>query len=371
MLIIYCIVDTILIIKNSFNNKNTVIRKTIGIDPNLVKAKPSIYFMLFDGYPGYTSLSDSFSFKNDSLYSFLKQNNFKVESSFSNYNLTYYCMASIFNLNYVKNTGYNEITMTDLKQRYDDIKNADLFNILDSLGYSVKNYSLFDLKNNPGVGYSFSLNIGTTKLLTDKMLHSRFIKNIGWVFITGKYSIPFIKNRYKDASNQYNKKVEDSLTNCLVERNTKPKFVYMHFIMPHWPYYYDKNGVLDKTASLYDETPNSNKNKFIGYLKYTNTKMVQCVNKILLQDSNAVIITMSDHGFREYTGIETNKSNAVFDNFCAIRFSGNNNHLKKDSLSNVNIFRYLLNTEFNQKMTFLPDSSFYLEFKKSVEKIKE
>ena len=145
----------------------------------------------------------------------------------------------------------------------------------------------------------------------------------------------------------------------------------MHFIMPHWPYYYDEKGVLDKTASLYDETPNNDKAKFLGYLKYTNTKMTQFVNQILQKDSTAIVVAMSDHGFREFTGIETNRSKAVFDNFCAIHFSSNNNLSKKDSLSNVNVFRYLLNTEFNQKMTFLPDSSFYLEFKKSVEKIKE
>lgn len=362
LLFIYCIIDIFSLVKKNIYFKNVQEENIITFKDELVKNKPNVYFMLFDGYPGYESLKDSFSFRNDSFYHFLGVSRFKILPSVSNYNYTYFSMASMFNLDYLQNTELNmQITTDNFKKRTSEIKNAKLFSIFKRMNYSIKNCSLFDLKNNPGVGYYFTLNIGNAQLVTDKMFHSRFIKNVGWVFVTGKFSIPFLKNKYNNEPNIYNKEVEKGFEIALSNKSNTPQFIYLHFLLPHYPYYYNENGVLDNEASFLDESTFGDKAKFLEYLKYTNNKIKKIVNQITQQDSTGIIVLMSDHGFRDYIKSENKLIPPVFDNFCAVRFADNNYLPFKNKSSGVNFFRYLFNCEFNQNFSYLKDTSFFLQ----------
>jgi hypothetical protein len=362
LLTIYCAIDIFILATKTNYSKVEQEKNSISFDNSLVKKKPNVYLMMFDGYPGYESLRDSFLFKNDSLYDFLSNNNFKILPTFSNYNYTYYSIASIFNLNYIKDASISRpLKMDDFNLRAKEIKYSNLVSIFKSMNYSIRNFSLYDLKDNPGVGYSFGLNIGNFQLITDKMLHERFVRDVGWVFITVKYAIPFFKNKRNYESNKYNDKVQTTLSAFLGEKNIEPQFIYLHFLLPHWPYYYDENSILDTGISIFDESAFADKAKFLGYLKYTNNKMKSFVNQIISKDSSAIIICMSDHGFREYISENKKLVPAVFDNFCAVRFA-NSSSLPTDNVgSNVNIFRYLFNAQFNQNLPYLKDTSFFLE----------
>jgi hypothetical protein len=362
---IYCFFDIFSLSKKNNEYKNLFKENKIAFNTQLVKHKPNVYFMLFDEYPGYKSLKDSFSFKNDSLYQFFKNNNFKILPSFSNYNYTLFSMSSILNMNYIDYKPFGKyVPVDEFKQRSREITNTKFFSIFESMDYDVKNYSIFDIKNNQGIGYSFSLNIGNDDLITDKMLHSRFIKNVGWIFVTGKFSIPVFKNCFQGhAANDYNKKVEQALETALINKNKNknPQFLYLHFLLPHAPYYYNENGVLEDNAAIFNAvSPRMEKNKFIGYLKYTNLKMQAYINQIIKHDSAAIIICMSDHGFKEYNRQEDEIIPEVFDNICAVRFPDLNYLPLQKTFSNVNFFRYLFNSQFNQHFSYLKDSSFFL-----------
>ena len=65
LLIIYCMVDiTSILIKLSTTKSDVTNKNNIHINISAVKDKPDVYFLLFDEYPGYKSLEDSFGFKN-------------------------------------------------------------------------------------------------------------------------------------------------------------------------------------------------------------------------------------------------------------------------------------------------------------------
>jgi len=142
-----------------------------------------------------------------------------------------------------------------------------------------------------------------------------------------------------------------------------PQFVYAHFNMPHFPFFFDSLGRTQTNAQIFNESLYSDKAVFLSYLKYVNKKMEDIVNSICSNDTSAIVIVMSDHGFRSYNngGVY---SPLYFNNICAVRFPDSNYLPVKEAWSNVNIFPYLFNCQFHQKIPYLADSSIFLKDKK-------
>jgi arylsulfatase A-like enzyme len=142
---------------------------------------------------------------------------------------------------------------------------------------------------------------------------------------------------------------------------TKPArstFCYAHFLLPHGPYFRDSSGAFNSVELLPDTY---NKSLYASYLRYTNTIISRLVNNIVQQDKEAIIIVMSDHGFRDY---KNNKAYTlpVFDNICALRIPDKKLLTYKDSWSTVNFFRYVLNSAYGQDIPYLKDSRIFLNY---------
>jgi hypothetical protein len=352
-LIIYCTVDIISILiklntsKNSLTNKNN-----IHVNISAVKNRPDVYFLLFDEYPGYKSLEDSFGFKNDILYDKLRNESFTILPTFSNYSETPFSMSSIFNMNYINDFKESvEITQKDLQQRAKEIKNGAVFNIFTQLGYQVISYSVFDVLDKKSIGGN-SFILGHNRLLTDKIFHNRFIKDIGWKFLNGKFSIPAFQKLYFGEIKTYNEKVEAGFTDALYHKNKSPQFVYAHFLIPHQPYFFDSVGREQNIANLENDSVLRNKSLFISYLKYANKKIAAFTDMIVANDSSAIIVIMSDHGFRDYNSTKDYEP-YNFDNFCAIRYTASQPPASAAEISNVNLFRYIFNEYFYQHLPYL------------------
>ena len=74
---------------------------------------------------------------------------------------------------------------------------------------------------------------------------------------------------------------------------------------------------------------------------------------------NAVIIFMSDHGFR-YIPNGKDLPGYAFNNQNAVYFPDGDYHLFYDSISAVNQFRVIFNKMFRQNLPLLKDSSIFL-----------
>ena len=352
LLLIYCLYDGILIIGKAI--KHQVSSENISFNYSVVKKKPNVYFLLFDEYPGYKSLSDSFNFKNDVLYNALKNDSFYIPPIFSNYNMTPFSMSSILNMQYISGIKNSLIIQqNDLQLRSKEIKNANVFNAFSRMGYTLNNYSLFDVMNQESLGEN-SFILGHSRLLTHKFLHNRLIKDLGWVFLSGKYASPLFQRLYYGDIKDYNEIVALSLDKFLLNTYAQPQFVYAHFLLPHQPYFYDSTGKANPLENLEDDKTLRNKVTFLSYLKYSNNKILKMEKEIIKNDPSGIIILMSDHGFRYYNNNKDFDS-LNFDNFCAIRNSEKNKILI-NKISNVNIFRYIFNSNFNQRLPYLKDS---------------
>ncbi|HEX2682747.1 MAG TPA: sulfatase-like hydrolase/transferase [Ferruginibacter sp.] len=358
LLIIYCLVDVYSLIDK--NSKRPAVKPyAISFDSTKVKQKPDVYLLVFDEYPGFTSLKDSFGFGNDSFYKFLDQRSFKIMPVYSNYDLTYFSMSSILNMQYAAKDFNNlQLTQRDFQRRGVEINHASLYPIFKSMGYKITNLSIFDIDGEPAVSMENSFLLAHSILLTDKVLHNRLKRDLGDGL--GKW-IPFWKNHDFYQHDLDNKKTEDLLLKTEAFKKATPEFVYAHFMMPHGPFYYDSAGNKNPYEKISHYTTWTNKALFTGYLKYINQRIYNMVGTIISHDPNALIIVMGDHGYRGYNSQALYQASR-YDNLCAIRLPDNHHLDMKPRWSTVNLFRYVFNCEFEQRIPYLGDSTVVLHF---------
>ncbi|WP_018626740.1 sulfatase-like hydrolase/transferase [Niabella aurantiaca] len=349
------VIDLASCLGHSFNSKKQVTSfEKVPVNEMSVSDKPDVYFLLYDEYAGYKTLRDSFGFKNDLFYDRLSHLGFSVGSTFSNYNKTPFSMASIFNMDYVKDGDVaRPVTTAVIQDRYKEIQEARVFDIFKSLGYEVRSYSVFTVTGNKPLSVnSFILN--SNRLIVDKMLHNRVIKDLGWWFVTGRHAVKFFQNIYYGDIRHYNETVEEKVLASLNPQVGKPRLIYGHFFLPHHPYFYDSLGRPNEGIDLLSPAVKIDKGRYLSYLKYSNKQILNVARRVVETNPSAIVVIMSDHGFRELKN-DKNTPPLAFDNLCAIRLPNGNREIPFPR-SGVNLFRYLLNAGYHQRIPFLKDS---------------
>jgi hypothetical protein len=315
--------------------------------------KPDIYLLLMDQYAGNSALNKIYHFDNSYFLNELKSRGFYIaDKSRSNYNLTPFSMASALSMNYL-DSGMSLPTKLNLGYCYQAIRNSSVLKFLNENGYTFYNYSVFDFPGQPAHKYEAFLPYGTA-LITLNTFTGRILRDITNSIRTGK--LGFVAERRNLAYE--NLKYNDStftLTNQVAsERTSFPKFVYSHFMLPHFPYYFNKDGEqlpIDKLTDF----KRTNSNDYIEYLQYGNKKILSLIDNILSHSSNPpVILLLSDHGSRRLNKGEENTNDFV--NLNAVYIPGKKYTLFYDSITNVNQFRVLFNTCFAQQLPLLKDS---------------
>ncbi len=357
LLIVYCVLDAGLIIKIQMSTQKIVYQNPVVLNEKLVKHKPNVYLLLFDEYAGLQSLKDSFNYDNSPFYEQLRNDSFQIMPIFSNYSITAFSMSSLFQMNYLKNL--QNTTTVGWKQTQQcmlDIKNAPVFNHFKNFGYDVKSFSMFEVLDNKSLGANQFL-LAHHRVLTHKMFHNVFLKDVGFNFTNGRFASLFFQKLFLADLPAYSNTAESKMLNTL-ENKTNPQFVYTHFLMPHYPFLYDSSGNKNALQTIFKDRAWLVKEDYISYLKYCNKKMVEMERKIIEKDPGAIIILLSDHGFR-YEGSHNDKSE--FNNFCAVRNLSTSNNHSTATISNVNLFRYIFNTTYKQSIPYLTDSMVFLK----------
>lgn len=317
-------------------------------------SKPDIYLIVLDEYAGAQSLKDLFSFDNTAFEAQLSDRGFHVvHNSRSNYNYTPFSMASMLNMKYLQleNT---ERKKPDLSYALQLISNNLAMQTLKANGYEIINHSGFDIAGNP-TPIEETFMPAKTKLITAQTFLSRIQRDLGY-HLSLLNTAP--DRAYRELHN--NTKLYDLTMQTAVQPHKQPRFVYTHLMMPHYPYYFDKNGKPMDPARILPEANNSNKKDYAEYLQYTNKKILQLADHILHSAAQPpVIIIMSDHGFRHFTTSVPREYH--FMNLNAIYLPRKNYTGFYDGMSNVNQFRVLFNTMFQSPSAALKDSSIYLK----------
>ncbi|MCW3072950.1 MAG: hypothetical protein JWP69_19 [Flaviaesturariibacter sp.] len=316
-------------------------------------ATPDIYLIVADEYAGNRELL-SMGFDNRNFFEQLKKREFNViKNTTSNYNPTEYSMASLFNMQYLKNVKEN-LNTKDIARCFNAIDENEFLRLL-PISYKVFNFSNFRVANQEPLTNS-PFYSDEKMFITEQTLLQRLMKDIGYHLYTK--GILSLKNRQFE--NFHNNKMLIKATKDIVTTNEiNPKFVYTHLTLPHYPYYFDKDGKQNEQLSkMWEEK--MNQNDYLEYLQYSNRIYLELIDWIITKSKQPpIILLISDHGFRQFEG--NFDKTLVFSNLIAVHLPSNKYGGWYEQMSNVNILKILLNSEFQQKLTIQKDSLVFIK----------
>lgn len=319
--------------------------------------KMDVYLVITDGYPGHTELWNILNYDNSRFYKSLTELGFHIiDSTLSNYNFTTYSMASMLNMEYLNSIEGRNSNKSDLAYCYSRFKQSRVVKNFTELGYTFYNHSIFDFDNNPSSAIPTFLP-RKAEAITAQTFTARMEKEIAYHLAT-TFKVGFVLDYFKTRDLKNNQSLAQKTRETLALKTGKPKFVYTHLVMPHLPYYFDSTGKPLPVDTL-TESFGKNIPAFLNYLEYTNRELLRLVRDIRNNSPEPpVIILMSDHGFREYSGPVNNIYQ--FYNLNAVCLPDSNYSKFYKGMTNVNQFRVIFNTTFGQQMPLLKDSTSYL-----------
>lgn len=318
---------------------------------------PDIYFIIADEYAGAEELNDVFHVDNSAFLTQLAKRGFHVvPRSRSNYNYTPFSMASVLSMSYLEGITLKSNDPDNRNISYQKLTTNELIPFLKAHKYRFINLSPFDVANEPTpVNSMFFLT--RENLIKAPTLSSRLNRDLRFHLVT-KFRIKSELERLTYGVKKNNLYFFNQTIAASAAKDADPRFIYTHLMMPHYPYYYDKEGK-ENPLKLLTEGNQHNERLYIGYLQYCNKQFLFLIDKILKNSAKPpIILLMSDHGFRNFS--RRVSPNYQFMNLNAIFLPHKNYASFHDSLSNVNQFRVLLNTQFNQQLPLLKDSTVFL-----------
>lgn len=331
-----------------------------GMKPCTTCDKPDVYFIVADEYADSVSLSELMHFNNGAFQSALRERGFHVvNGSRGNYNFTPFAVASLFRMDYLQNIVGSNSNRKDINICQTAINRNPTIAFFKENGYEIKNLSIFTVDGQPAQVKQGYLVMGKD-LITSQTLLQRLQRDLGYHLVT-TLKIHSEIERYAFYTKRGNDKLISLLQKETRQKNDRPRFIYTHLLMPHYPYYFDKN---DRQRPLSFLVPGheSNREGYIEYLQYANKIFLNLIDDILKQTAHPpIIIFMGDHGFREYGLTKESSPNYNFMNLNTVLLPNRNYAPFYDGISGVNQFRALFNSSFDQRLPMLKDSTRFLQ----------
>jgi hypothetical protein len=289
-------------------------------------ARPNIYYIILDGYASTQTLETDYQFANREFLSILKSKGFMMpEQAFSNYYYTSQSLSATLNMDYLQPG----------EQANANLRNNLVFHTLKKNGYRL--YSMYS-------GYAVTSSFTDCDSIIYIDAPKEFEKSIL------RYTILRLDDlvgyfAYKRLKSQFEKMHE------FVKFNATPKFCFMHFVAPHPPFVFDKEGKI-RTRHNFAEHSWEPKEYYVDQLEYVNKQISTLIGEIVSGDPDAVIILQSDHGPWITAGSKEEVFSARAGILYAMRAKGMT--LPRSS-SSVNTFRYLFNGRFGCRLDTLED----------------
>lgn len=196
-------------------------------------------------------------------------------------------------------------------------------------------------------------------MIAEGTMFPRFYNDFEWVFINSPFLSKLMGQDYFFQHIENNELLFREVIGSATKQSARPRFIYAHFYMPHEPFFFDENGKRKDNNTVIAEYKERSATAYIQYVQYANKRIVALIDDLLKKTAgNAAIVFLSDHGFRK----STPDPHPIwhFQNMNAVYFPERNYQLFYDSISNVNQFRVVINSLFDQQLPLLSDSTIYL-----------
>ncbi len=321
---------------------------------------PDIWYIVFDGYPSSTYIRDVLKSDNAELDTLLeKKGFFLAKHSRSNYNETAFSMAATFGMQYL--TWLKDTTAALSSTYYKAASSVEISPVIQyvkAAGYDFYNLSIFDFTDHPSIQKNYFINGESKSVILYNTLWESYKRDIRWNFYNPDSSTASSEPQvgsFRKNGLSFNDRILDSLNRLSVADSKKPRFIYGHVYIPHFPYIYNAAGIPYKD-SVYSPEIFHDKKRFSEYTAYGRKKLVSLVSQLLQNSNQPVIIIQSDHGAALALYDDSPKAYR-FSNYSSFYFPDKNYGDLYDSISNINTFRIVLNKYFGQQLPLLPDST--------------
>jgi hypothetical protein len=324
---------------------------TVILKPISTKEKADVFLIVMDEYTGFNQLKEYYNFRNDSFFNKLKANGFFVaQNPKSNYNSTLFSTLSLLNMTYLDTSSIGNIkSARSYAKLAKAIETNLIFDFFYRNGYNLINNSFFRIKHTPDKPFLFLP-------IEDRLIINKTFGNIlkgDLLMNIPSNKIQFALGSFYAKADTYNQKAIRRIKRVSFD-SSKSVFMYTHLMVPHSPYLRNTKGELRRLSEAHKELKQKNYGtSYVNYLKYCNKVVGEIVDSILKFRPNSNIVLVSDHGnrFLNYQ----RKEYGDFANFVAVYSPNKNYQGFNDSICLVNVFRLLLNNQFNQQLNLLPN----------------
>jgi hypothetical protein len=366
LLVCYELARSIYYAASGYNTQNDLADKTKKLTTEFQACDscmlPDIYFFIFDEYTNAKTLKSEFGYANEELINYLKEKGFYVAAdSRSNYNQTPMVLSAEMNLRYLPGLYDGKPYYTrDFLQGSHTIYHNELCMMLRKQGYAIANYSIFNIAGAPMHSpppYEEEL----LSVIFNQTLLKKIDMDIGWNFRglqAGPVKVNPEQQRKIETDLKRFKQTTDGVLKTVRRKESKPVFTYAHFLLPHWPYYFDSTGTRLPHSLAQEYAADKNKG-YLHQVVYANKFIIKpLIDSIFAGASRPFIIVLQgDHGFR---GWPEEKKDLAFENLNAFYFHDKDYSRLYPGISSVNTFRVVLNKYFGTNLHLLKDSTFYL-----------
>jgi len=328
------------------------------LDPSH-EALPSVYYIVLDAYMRSDALERDLGYDNSEFVAALEQLGFYVPAcTRTNYDFTMGSLTATLNMDYL-DTLRTELDANSLQNMHSVtlIKQSRVRFALQSLGYRTV---AFDS------GYEWSrirdadayLALGKDNLAIQSLLpfETMFIKSTALRLFTD-YTILADQGIFNLPVSQFNVHInlERFILSTLPDlaNDPAPKFVFVHILIPHWPYVFLPDGSIrdDPTYLTGEDLPPTLRDRgYLDSVQFINAQMLTILKRII-DDSPTppVIVIMGDHGLSDDNRTQ---------NFAAIYLPNSEPSSLYPAITPVNYFRVVFNTIFNTDLPLLPDITY-------------
>ncbi|MCF8468229.1 MAG: sulfatase-like hydrolase/transferase [Sneathiella sp.] len=328
----------------------------------LAGKKRNIFYIILDRYADQRTLATDYDFDNSEFTSFLRQNGFFVATeSAANYPFTAQSLSSSLNMK------YHNFTADQVPSHKDDwmpfirvLQKNRVTESLQKIGYKYVHMGSWwgPTEKNP---------------MADENFRTTFIGQFNRKFLLRSIFAPLFF-----ASNDEVSRQSIAPDQCLrvpqklkrlqeLAASKEPTFTFAHFLVPHPPFVFDKDGNCLGPKESFSRTLEES---YLGQLQYADKFMSALVKTLLSQPGpKPIIIIQADEGpyptrYRQdrkgflwaaATDREMRQKLRILN---AYYFPDVNTEIFYDQITPVNSFRLLFNAYFGTNLTRLPDRNY-------------
>lgn len=248
---------------------------------------PDIYFIILDGYARNDTLKKLYKLDNAPFWAALRRHGFFVaENSRSNYMMTHLSLAATLNLRYINDViEASPLDSISKKPAYELIQTNEAAKFLQQQGYRYVHFCT-------DYGGTETSQVADTLIRYQPAL-------VQSEFTTVLIRTTALRAWEPSAAGMNLFEMEEVQE---VPKISGPTFAFVHFLLPHNPYIFDREGNVrsDVPMSLQFEEKTggwSEKAQYVDQLLYLNRRVDEIVTTILRDSPKPpIIIIESDHG---------------------------------------------------------------------------